>query len=191
LAKGDFVVLTTGPNVNVGTVHGHTVQAIVHSPGHAVPTRRDGMALLQLASPSTAHVVGVAGAAEAAWAYTAGRPMLVAGFGMHSPYSTDSPTLSGVQLAVMSDSACRTGDVRGYPYGAGAMFCGALPSSTTAICYGDSGGPVLETNASGVVTEVGTTSFVSTNSGACPPPSYFVRPGSFAGWLSQQTSISS
>jgi secreted trypsin-like serine protease len=186
LPTGDFVVLTTGPNVNAGTVYAHTVQAIVHSPGYAVPTRRDDMALLQLASPSTAHVVRVAGAADAAWAYTAGRPMLVAGFGMHSPYSTYSPTLNGLQLAVMSDSACSMGDVRGYPYVAGAMFCGAMASSAKAICYGDSGGPVLETNASGVVTEVGTTSFVSTNSGACPPPSYFVRLGSFAGWLSQQ-----
>src|SRR5450631_1013436 len=109
LPTGDFVVLTTGPNVNAGTIYAHTVQAIVHSPGYTVPTRRDDMALLQLASPSTAHVVRVAGAADAAWAYTAGRPMLVAGFGMHSPYSTYSPTLNGLQLAVMSDSACSMG----------------------------------------------------------------------------------
>jgi secreted trypsin-like serine protease len=186
LPTRDFVVLTTGPNVNAGTTYAHAVRAITHSPGYAVPTRRDDMALLQLASPSTAHVVRVAGSADASWAYTAARPMLVAGFGKQSPYDPYSPTLNAVQLAVMSDSACTTGDVRGYPYVTGAMFCGALPSSTKAICYGDSGGPVLETNASGVVTEVGTTSFVSTNSGACPPPSYFVRLATFAPWLSKQ-----
>jgi len=182
----DYVVLTTGPNVNAGTTYAHTVRAIIHSPGYAVPTRRDDMALLQLTSPSTARVVRVAGSADGSWAYKAERPMLAAGFGEQSPYYPYSPTLNAVQLAVMSDSACTRSDVRGFPYVAGAMFCGALPSSTKAICYGDSGGPVLETNASGVVTEVGTTSFLSTKSGLCPPPSYFVRLATFAPWLSAQ-----
>jgi secreted trypsin-like serine protease len=186
LPTRDFVVLTTGPDVDAGTTYAHTVGAITHAPGYVVPTRRDDMALLQLTSPSTAHVVRVAGSADASWAYKAGRPMLVAGFGEPSPYYPYSPTLNAVQLAVMSDSACTRGDAHGYPYVAAAMFCGALPSSTKAICYGDSGGPVLETNASGVVTEVGTTSFVSTTTGACPPPSYFVRLATFAPWLSEQ-----
>ena len=186
LPARDFVVVTTGPNVNAGTTYAHTVRAITHHPGYAVPTRRDDMALLQLTSPSTAHAVRVAGSADASWAYKAGRPMLVAGFGEQSPYYPYSPTLNAVQLAVMSDSACAARDVHGYPYVAGVMFCGAMPSSTKAICYGDSGGPVLETTASGVVTEVGTTSFVSTTTGACPPPSYFVRLATLAPWLSAQ-----
>ncbi len=185
LPARDFVVLTTGPNVNAGVTYAHTVRAIIHAPGYAVPTRRDDVALLQLASPSTAHVVRVAGSADASWPYRAGRPILVAGFGEQRPYYPYSPTLNAVQLAVMSDSACTTSDRRGYPYAA-AMFCGALPSSTKAICYGDSGGPVLETDATGVVTEVGTTSFVNTNTGACPPPSYFARLATFAPWLSGQ-----
>jgi len=186
LPARDFIVLTTGPNVQAGTTYAHTVGAITHHPGYAVPTRRDDVALLRLTTPSTAHVVRVAGVPDVSWAYRAGRATLVAGFGEQRPRSPYSPTLNAVQLAVMSDPACTARDVRGYPYVAAAMFCGALPSSTKAICYGDSGGPVLETNASGVVTEVGTTSFVSTTTGACPPPSYFVRLATLAPWLSGQ-----
>ncbi len=178
--------MTTGPDVSAGTTYAHAVGAITHAPGYSVATRRNDMALLQLASPSAAHVVPLAASADASWAYTAGHPMLVAGFGMQSAYTQYSPTLNAVQLAVMSDAACTSGDVHGYPFVASAMFCGALPSAAKAICYGDSGGPVLETNAHGVVVEVGTASFVSTLTGACPPPSYFVRLAAFAPWLSAQ-----
>ena len=186
LPARDFVVLTTGPNVNAGTTYAHSVGAITHHPGYTVPTRRDDVALLRLTTPSTAHVVRLAGSPDTPWAYQVGRSALVAGFGEQRPRSQYSPTLNAVRLAVMSDSACAARDVRGYPYVATAMFCGAMPSSTKAICYGDSGGPVLETTASGVVTEVGTTSFVSTATGACPPPSYFVRLATSAPWLSGQ-----
>lgn len=186
LPTQDYVVLTSGPNVTLGPTYPHSVRAITHSPGYVVATRRDDMALLQLATPSTAHVVPVATPADAAWAYRAGHAMLVAGFGQLSQWPPYAPSLNAVALSVLSDSACATQDVRGYPYVASAMFCGAVPSSTQAICYGDSGGPVLETSPSGVVTEVGTTSFVSTLTGACPPPSYFVRLTAFAPWLTAQ-----
>lgn len=186
LPTSDYVVLTTGPNQDAGITYPHTVREIVHSPVYTVPARRGDMALLQLDSPSTAHAVGVATPSDASWAYRTGRPMLVAGFGMQSPYTTYSPTLNAVQLAVMSNAACATDDVHGYPYIAGAMFCGGLPPTTKAICYGDSGGPVLETSPSGVVTEVGTTSFVGVLTGACPPPSYFVRLTTYGSWLSGQ-----
>ena len=60
LPARDFVVLTTGPDVHAGITYTHAVGAISHHPGYVVATRRDDVALLELTTPSTAHVVRVA-----------------------------------------------------------------------------------------------------------------------------------
>jgi secreted trypsin-like serine protease len=188
LPPADFTVMTTGPDIGAGVTYPHQVLAITHFADYSIPTRTGDVALLQLTTPSTAHPVAVAGPADRAWAYAAGRALLVAGFGRTSPqgWGTYSPTLDAVQLQALTSAACAGDDLQGYPFAAASEFCGAVPASDQAICYGDSGGPVLATNVHGVVVEVGTTSYVSTESGACPPPSYFQRLASYAPWLGAQ-----
>jgi len=185
LAARDFVVLTAGPDASAGITYRHGVGNVTRFPGFAVATRRGDVALLQLTSASSA-AVHVAGAADASWAYRAGRGILVAGFGQLRANGPYSASLHAVQLAIVGDATCAADDARGLPYVPTAMFCGAHGASPEGICYGDSGGPVLEPNAHGVVLEVGVTSYVSSRSGSCSPPSYFVRLAAFAPWLSGQ-----
>lgn len=188
LSPRDFVVDTTGPDVSVGDAYAHTVGQVLRYPKFSVTTRRGDIAFLQLTSASGAHAVRLAGAADASWAYLPGRAIWAAGFGMLSASAAETPSqpLYAVKLAVLNRTTCTTDDARGLPYIPSAMFCGALPSLKQGICYGDSGGPVVEPSPSGTLMEVGLTSYVSTSTGSCTPPSYFVRLIAFAPWISTQ-----
>ena len=142
---------------------------------------RGDVGLLQLAAPTTAPAVALTQSADASWAYARGTRILIAGWGLLSPFDTATPSqLYTVGLAAQSDAYC-AGALPPLSYDPSTMFCGALPTLSEGVCNGDSGGPVAEQSPSGAWTEVGVTSWSLAD---CTPPDVFVRLASLQPWLS-------
>lgn len=181
LSPSAFTVVTgrTDLAASGGQVLGASTVAI--SPLFTLSTLQGDVGLLQLSSPTTAPAVALAQAADAPWAYAGGTPIQVAGWGVLSPSATTIPSqLYEVGLAAQSDPDCGSA-LPLPPYDPSTMFCGALPTLSEGACSGDSGGPVVEQSPSGVLTEVGVTSWGYAD---CRPPGVFVRLSALQPWLS-------
>lgn len=112
--------------------------------------------LLELAQPSTAGTIKLAGADEADL-WTGGRTAYVTGWGATSPSGGGYPdNLRMAQIRMFSDAECanRLGNL----FNASVMVCAGSPPSRDT-CFGDSGGPLVVPMAGGGYRLVGDTSF--------------------------------
>ncbi len=141
------------------------------------------IALIELATSTTAPAIQLATDPADAGLYAAGTEAQVAGWGLTDPSATVLPTqLQGANTGVQSDTYCAEQDYfkTGAEFDSSDQMCTIdAPADATAICHGDSGGPLLA-EISGAWTEVGVTSY-----GTCSPslPSYFTRVDTYANWI--------
>ncbi len=144
-------------------------------------------ALLVLTTPSTQPSVSLATAADSA-VYGAGTTVAAAGWGDTSGSATSySTTLQAAQMGVLSQSTCQH-DSRasfGTKLDIADQICTLSASETTGICYGDSGGPLMATDANGASVEIGLTIW---NTGNCVTnqPDYFTNVSALSSWLSPE-----
>jgi V8-like Glu-specific endopeptidase len=154
----------TGEEIAVSAVHllrGGGGQVLYNPNNNAYDVE-----LLELATPSTAGTIKLAGADEMAlWA--GGRTAYVTGWGSTVPSGGGYPdNLRVAQVRMFSDSECA--NHLGNLFNASVMVCaGAPPSRDT--CDGDSGGPLVVPMAAGGYRLVGDTSFgLDENCGLSP-----------------------
>ena len=143
--------------------------------------------LLKLSTPTTAPVVRLATAADASL-YRADTGVAVAGWGWTSwSGETVSSTLLTGNMALVSQTLCKSdsGAALGLQLDTADQLCALSATRTTGICEGDSGGPLIATDATGGRVEIGITIF---NSGDCTTkaPDYFTNVAALSGWLSQE-----
>lgn len=145
---------STGQEIPVAQVH------VLRSAGGQVlynpAANTYDVEILELASPSTAGTIKLAGAGETAlWA--GGKTAFVTGWGSTVPSGGGYPDgLRVAQVRMFSDTEC--GNALGGFFQAATMVCaGAPPSRDT--CDGDSGGPLVVPMSGGGYRLVGDTSF--------------------------------
>ena len=154
----------TGQEIDVAAVHvlrGGGGQ-VLYNPN----TNAYDVELLELAQPSTAGTIKLAGADETGlWA--GGQTAYVTGWGSTTPSGGGYPDgLRVAQVRMFSDSECA--NHLGNLFIASSMVCAGAPP-TRDTCDGDSGGPLVVPMAAGGYRLVGDTSFgLAENCGLSP-----------------------
>lgn len=93
-----------------------------------------------------------------AWSWVAGQPVVTLGWGLTSADGSLSSTLQRGELVVESDATCADLDLAlGASFDPTTAIC--ANDSSTSACNGDSGGPLLATNALGRYEILGVTSY--------------------------------
>ena len=119
------------------------------------------VALIELASPSTATPIQIAGQSEEA-AWSPGRLVKTTGWGETRPYSgISSNRLRIATQVVLPDGVCRRDET--YDYRPRTQICHGDPRGSSSSCFGDSGGPLVSP-VDGGWRLIGLTSF---GDGAC------------------------
>lgn len=99
------------------------------------------VALIKLASPSSATPIAIAGQSEKA-AWSPGRLVKTTGWGETRPFSgISSNRLRVATQVVLPDGVCRRDG--GYTYQPQTMICLGGPRGGASACTGDSGGPLV------------------------------------------------
>jgi secreted trypsin-like serine protease len=165
----------TAPEGQISTVSG----VIVYE-GFRRKVDDGDAALLVLTTPTTAPAIALS--SSGAGPLRAGSTVTMAGFG-NTFYGQQAPTraLHRAATVVQGDRWCER---NAPPFYASEEICTIdAPSYTTGVCFGDSGGPLLSTDASsGEPVEVGIAVHVY---GKCSTrhPSVFTRVDRIAAWV--------
>jgi secreted trypsin-like serine protease len=185
-APGGFVVVTGTDDVSspAGRIESRVSQVFAE-PKFNRHTLADDAAVLELAQPTAAAPVALAGPADASL-YSAGTAAEIAGWGdTHGGQVPQTTSLRWAHDVVRSSRLCAR-RARG---SLGPGFDGALqtcaldtPSDATGSCEGDSGGPLLAQSAPGTWLQIGVTSFGAARC-STRVPSYFTRTDALAPWV--------
>jgi trypsin len=114
--------------------------------------------LVQLASPSGASPILLAGPDEAA-TWERGRDAYVSGWGSTSAEGGRSDVLRAAQVGIIGDSTCGSPASYGGLFHAQFMVCAGRMAGGVDTCFGDSGGPLVVPILGGGFRLVGDTSF--------------------------------
>jgi secreted trypsin-like serine protease len=155
-------------------------------PGFDPGTLHGDAAILILARPTTAPVLALAGADDAAL-YEGGAIVQLAGWGMTRANQEEGPSgLRTTSMVVQPPAKCKA-KTRGYfsPFSPSVQMCTLdLPSKTSGGCFGDSGGPVIGRRPDGTPVELGV---VSTGGNLCSTkrPNVMTRVDLVSGWVGE------
>lgn len=155
-------------------------------PGFDPGTLHGDAAILILDRPTTAPVLAMAGAGDAAL-YAGGTTVQLAGWGLTAPHAKEEPEgLRTTSMVVQSPSTC-VAKTHGYfsPFSPVAQMCTLdLPSKKSGGCFGDSGGPTIGQRPDGTLVELG---IVSTGDENCNTkrPNVMTRTDFVSTWVSE------
>jgi secreted trypsin-like serine protease len=171
-----------------------TVSQVVRDPSFAIVGPNDftdyDAALLKLTTPTSAPTVALATPGDSSL-YESGTNVSIAGWGWETyASSTASATLQTGTLVVRGDSLCRSDSkvTFGRQLDVVDQFCAVSPTNSTAVCEGDSGGPVMATDANGARVEIGLTVSDSDNC-STREPDYFTNLAAISGWLTHEIRV--
>jgi secreted trypsin-like serine protease len=155
-------------------------------PGFDPGTLHGDAGILILDRPTTAPVLALAGADDAAL-YAGGATVLLAGWGLTRANEKEGPSgLRTTSMLVETPSFCKA-KTRGYfsPFSPVAQMCTLdLPSKKSGGCFGDSGGPVIGQRPDGTAVELG---IISTGDEFCNTkrPNVMTRADYVSGWVAE------
>merc|ERR1712136_286375 len=93
-------------------------------------------------------------------------------------------TLQWVELPILSDQTCKS--VWGRSSITPQSICVGSSSAGTGACNGDSGGPMVQTDANGVTWLIGNTSWGASSCDASSYPTIYSKNSAVADWIQQQ-----
>jgi secreted trypsin-like serine protease len=155
-------------------------------PGFDPGTLHGDAGILILDRPTTAPVLALAGAEDAAL-YAGGATVQLAGWGLTRANAKEGPRgLRTTAMVVETPSFCKA-KTRGYysPFSPTAQMCTLdLPTRTSGGCFGDSGGPTIGQRPDGTPVELG---IISTGGDFCSTkrPNVMTRVDLVSGWVSE------
>jgi secreted trypsin-like serine protease len=155
-------------------------------PGFDPGTLHGDAGILILDRPTTAPVLGLAGAGDAAL-YAGGATVQLAGWGLTRANAKEGPSgLRTTSMVVETASFCAA-KTRGYfsPFSPSAQMCTLdLPGKKSGGCFGDSGGPTIGQRPDGTPVELGV---ISTGGDFCSTkrPNVMTRADLVSGWVGE------
>ena len=155
-------------------------------PGFDPGTLHGDAAILILDRPTTAPVLALAGAGDAAL-YAGGATVQLAGWGLTAPHAKNQPErLRTTSMVVQSPKSCKA-KTHGYfsPFSPAAQMCTLdLPGRKSGGCFGDSGGPTIAQRPDGTPVELG---IISTGGENCSTtrPNVMTRTDFVSTWVSE------
>ncbi|HEU4706096.1 MAG TPA: serine protease [Solirubrobacterales bacterium] len=142
-------------------------------------------AILVLDRPTTAPVLPMAGAADAAL-YAGGAEVRLTGWGLTSARAKEAPAnLRTTTMLVQTSQTCRQKVKPFYrPYLPAAQVCVLAADRKSGGCFGDSGGPAIGQRPDGTPVQLGVT---STGGPACSTktPTVLTRVDFVSSWVSE------
>lgn len=163
----------------------HVTEAHVF-PGFDPGTLHGDAAILILDRPTSAPVLPMAGAGDAAL-YAGGATVQLAGWGLTRPNAKEEPSgLRTTSMVVETPAFCQA-KTHGYfsPFSPAAQMCTLdLPTKKSGGCFGDSGGPTIGTRPDGTAVELG---IISTGGDSCDTkrPNVMTRTDLVSSWVSE------
>jgi secreted trypsin-like serine protease len=144
----------------------NAVSEVVPYPSFNPGTLAWDAALLVLSKPTSAKAVRLGGGADQ-YLERAGTPVEIAGWGNTYNAETDFENiLQWASTGVQRPGYCEANSASNYPYYSSIQLCAVdYPYDDDGTCSGDSGGPLLATDASGQPVEIGITSTVPSDCG--------------------------
>ncbi len=133
------------------------VSQIIVDPLYHPLTATSDAALLVLSTPTTAPSIGLATAADQSLEQP-GTNAIIAGWGETYPGSAPTQTLEWASTVVQNPAYCSIFNFAPFTYNPALKLCSVNPPNT-GTCNGDSGGPLLASNASNQPVEIGLTSY--------------------------------
>ena len=176
LEKGFPAQIKIGATTTVSDNEGQAVSvcsATIH-PSNNMDAMENDIAILKLCDPISITAYGQYNR-DADYPGATGVDVYIHGFGRTDVYGDLSPILQKAKIDYLDNPTCAA---RYNKYNGDQTFCADSP--TSAICYGDSGGPV--TDVEGLV--VGLNSYI-VDTCASSYPDFFVRLSSYASWLDE------
>jgi secreted trypsin-like serine protease len=155
-------------------------------PGFDPGTLHGDAGVLILDRPTTAPVLPLAGAGDAAL-YEGGATVQLAGWGLTQAKAKEEPSgLRTTSMVVQTPSFCKA-KTHGYysPFSPTEQMCTLdLPKKRSGGCFGDSGGPTIGQRPDGTPVELG---IISTGGDSCSTkrPNVMTRADFVAGWVSE------
>lgn len=149
-------------------------------------------AILELATPTTAPAIALAGPADAAL-LAANTPTWIAGWGLSGPLAKlkRTPVLRRAATFVQRRLYCRNHARAYYPFfNYSLQLCTITPPGfAIGTCHGDSGGPALAFRADGTPVQIGITSLGAAD---CDThlPDIFTRVDLIYDWIAQRIAAS-
>ncbi len=135
------------------------VSQVIVDPAYNTATKSSDAALLVLGTPSPAPTIRLAGSSDVGL-QQGGTGAVIAGWGLTSPGATSVPTgLQWAPIVVQGAGYCGQVPFANFSFNPSTELCAAnYPSLDTGTCSGDSGGPLIGTDATGGAVEIGITS---------------------------------
>jgi hypothetical protein len=179
-----FSVVTGALDWTTGGAAAIKVAAVEVDPGFDRATLDDDVAVLVLASPTRAPALPLATPADSAL-IAQGTSVAVAGWGNTFSAQSPPPTALHWGASVVQGAAYCTNEeyIDGVPFDPSNDICALdAPSLAVATCHGDSGGPLIASDASGDPVAIGIT---SRGDPLCNPdfPSVFTRADAISAWV--------
>lgn len=194
LPAADFDVTTGTRNWLTSPGQVSAVSRVVLYPGWSPSSggvSPDGdVAVLQLATPTTAPALPLASPNADAGLYAPGTAAAVAGWGRTVGSQSLLPDdLRWTTTTVQSTSWCEAEATNqfGATLDAANQMCAIdAPSDRAGICWGDSGGPLVARDPGGAIVEIGIASSMATDC-SVTAPDFFQRIDAVSPWLTRET----
>lgn len=164
------------------------VSQIVVNPGYTSKSAQYDAALLVLSTPTTAPSIRLAADPQDQGLVNAGTRARVAGWGLMAHqiaprFLRSAPTVLQTNAICQLAASLLLGGLR---YSAKDQVCVASSGGRDSICNGDSGGPLLASDAAGEV-EIGIAHETSSDCDG-HVPQYFIRADAISAWASSEIS---
>jgi len=159
------------------------VSKVIIDPNYNAVTHTNDAALLQLSTPTTAQIVPLAIDPQDLGLLDPGTLAQFAGWGATA---TDAYTtsLQWGNTVVQNPTYCADeANLVGAAFNPYNQICVVdAPTFATSVCHGDSGGPLLASNALGQWIEIGVTSWAAASNCNTVDPQYFTRADAISAW---------
>ena len=177
LENGFPSLITIGATTTSGTTEGQQVAVcagLIH-PNNNMKAMENDIAILKLCDP-----VSVTAYADyntnPSYPSSTGEDLFIVGFGRTNPTGNLSPSLKKAKVDYLNNDTCKA---RYSQFEGEQNICADAPLA--GICYGDSGGPLLDGNN----LLVGLASFIIDTCGSSYPD-FFTRVSTYSSWLDEQ-----
>jgi secreted trypsin-like serine protease len=178
-----FSVVTGSPDVTSPSAASNAVSQVFTYPGYDPSVERGDAALLVLSKPIQEPTLRLAMTADAG-SELGGTGAIIAGWGLTTAAAQSTPAmLQEASTVVQTSTYCQANSSANFPFDPTIELCALNPPTfDTGTCSGDSGGPLIASDASAKPVLIGVTSAGPANCSQTTRPDQFTRVSAISDW---------